>query len=170
MNKRLIFLLLPLLLTASTLSSCEAQDSALIRIEGSVYGPDGTPLQDTLIRLWGFYLEGETLTNSTGHYELFATTTEASCQLYVHYDDPETEGYDLLPTLRRLSTSEDLNVSIDFTLKPAATVLIKGQLKPMESTKMITKHALEVVDPLTGNVLQFGEYRLVYGTGMNVQV
>jgi hypothetical protein len=163
------FLFLALLLTASTIGFCQAQESASIQIEGFVYRPDGTPLQGASVRLWGFYLEREAQTDSEGHYELQAITTEVSCQLFVFYDDPDTEGFDLLPAQKHLTTVEDLNASIDFTLEPAATVWVTGQLKPMESTSRINRYALEVVDPYSGHVIQSGEYRLVYGTGMNVQ-
>jgi len=169
MTKYHRFFLFALLLTASTIGLSEAQESASIQIEGFVYGPDGTPLQDASVRLWDFYLEGEAQTDSEGHYELQATTTEASCQLFVFYDDPGTEGYDLLPAQRRLSTSEDLNASIDFTLEPGATVWVTGQLKPMEATSRINKYSLEAVDPSTVALLQSGEFSLRYGTGMNVQ-
>jgi hypothetical protein len=169
MAKYTQILLLVLLLTASTIGICEAQESASIQIEGFVYRPDGSPLQDASIRLWGFYLEGEVQTDSEGHYKLQATTTEASCQLFVFYDDPDTEGFDLLPGQKHLSTVEDLNASLDFTLKPATTVRVTGQLKPMESTSRINRYTLEVVDPYSGSVIQSEEYRLIYGTGMNVQ-
>ena len=169
MTKHHRILLIALLLMASTIGLSEAQETASIKIEGFVYRPDGTPLQDASVRLWGFYLEGEAQTDPEGYYELRATTTEASCQLFVFHDDPDSEGYDLLPAQKGLSTGEDLNASVDFTLEPAATVRITGQLKPMESTRKINRYALEVVDPSTGAPIQSGEYRLRYGTGMNVQ-
>ena len=169
MAKHRRLLLLALLFTASTIGLSEAQESASIQIEGFVYRPDGTPLQDASVRLWGFYLEGEAQTDSEGYYELHVTTTETSCQLFVFYDDPDTEGYDLLPAQKHLSTNEDLKVSVDFTLEPAASVWVTGQLKPMESTSRVSKYSLEVVDPSTEAVIKFGEYSLRYGTGMNVQ-
>jgi len=134
-------LLIALFLVASTIRLSEAQETASIKIEGFVYKPDGTPLRDASVRLWGFYLEGEVQTDSEGYYELQATTTEASCQLFVFYDDPDVEGYDLLPAQKSLSTGEDLNASVDFTLEPAATVWVTGQLKPMESTSRINRYA-----------------------------
>jgi protocatechuate 3,4-dioxygenase beta subunit len=70
MAKYTQILLLVLLLTTSTIGICEAQESASIQIEGFVYRPDGSPLQDASIRLWGFYLEGEVQTDSEGHYKL----------------------------------------------------------------------------------------------------
>jgi hypothetical protein len=169
LGKRRVVLLLTALLATSLIGLGEAWGSASVSVEGFVHGPSGEPLQNASIRLWGFYLEAETTTDSMGHYELSATTTQVSCQLYAFYDDPDTDGYDLLPSQSRLDTGEDATLSANFTLRPAATVRVTGQLKPVESTRKITKYAFEVVDALDGRVIELGEYRLTYGTGMNVQ-
>ena len=169
MERRYAVPLLAMLLAPSLLGLCGAEDQASIQIEGFVHGPDGAPLQNASIRLWGYYLEAEAFTDSEGHYELSATLEETSCQLYAFYDDPDTIGYDLLPSQKRLSTSDDSTMSINFTLQHAATVYVTGQFKPVESTTKIRKFALEVVDPVDGRTIQFGDYGLIYGTGMNVQ-
>jgi hypothetical protein len=169
LGKRRAVLLLTALLATSLIGLGEAWGSASVSVEGFVHGPSGEPLQNASIRLWGFYLEAETTTDSMGHYELSATTTQVSCQLYAFYDEPDTDGYDLLPSQSRLDTGEDATLSANFTLRPAATVRVTGQLKPVESTRKITKYAFEVVDALDGRVIELGEYRLTYGTGMNVQ-
>ena len=169
LGKRRAVLLLTALLATSLIGLGEAQGSASVSVKGFVHGPNGDPVQNASIRLWGFYLEAETTTDSNGYYELSATTTEDFCQLYAFYDDPDTDGYDLLPSQRRLDTGEDTTLSINFTLQPAATVRVTGQLKPVESTRKITKYAFEVVDTLEGRVIELGEYRLTYGIGMNVQ-
>jgi hypothetical protein len=169
MARHHLILLLGLLIVVSTVVPCGAQEPVSISLEGYVYDSDGAPLQDASVRLWGFYLEGETITDSEGYYELQASTSETTCQLYVFHDDPETEGYDLLPGLESLVTLEDLDARFDFSLEPGATVRVTGQLKPMESTSKVNRYALEAVDPSTGTVIQSGDYRLVYGTGMNVQ-
>ncbi len=169
MGKHSAVVLLATLLAVSLIASCEAKESTSIRVEGFIHGPDGAPLQNAVVRLWGFYLEAEAFTDSRGYYELSATTTEISCQLYAFYDDLVTKGYDFLPSQKCISIGEDSTVSVNFTLPHAATVQVTGQLKPMESTKKITKFAFEVVDTVDGSTLQSGEYGLRYGTGMNVQ-
>jgi hypothetical protein len=169
LERRLAVPLLAMLIASSLISVCSADDEASVHVEGFVRGPDGAPLQNALLRLWGFYKEAEAYTDSEGHYVLDATTDEQSCQLYAFYDDPETTGYGLLPAQKRLQTDSDLTAYINFTLKLAATVNVTGQFKPMDSTTPIRKFALEVVDPVNGSTMQSGEYGLIYGTGMNVQ-
>ena len=129
LGKRRAVLLLAALLATSLIGPGGAQGSASVSVEGFVYGPSGEPLQNASIRLWGFYLEAETTTDSTGHYELSATTTQGFCQLYAFYDDPDTDGYDLLPFQRRLDTGEDTTLSVNFTLQPVATVRVTGRAR-----------------------------------------
>jgi hypothetical protein len=168
--KRLpIFLILAILLASTLIGAHGADDEASVHVEGFVRGPDGSPLHNASIRLWGFFLEAETSTDSYGHYELDAETDEKYCELYAFYDNPETPGYDLLPSQRRLETGLDLSAYVNFTLAPAATVYVIGQFKPMDSTIQIRKNALEVVDPTDGATMKSGEYAMIYGTGMNVQ-
>jgi len=140
-----------------------------IRLEGFVRGPDGTPLQNASILLWGFDLEAEASTDQNGHYTLRASTDEATCTLYAFYDDPETRGVDLLPATHLVRTGSDVIEQVNFTLLPAATIVVIGQLRPIESARDIRSYAFEVVDPESGRVLRLGDYALVYGTGMNVQ-
>ena len=169
MERRLAVPLLVMLLASSLIGFVEANGEASVHVEGFVHGPDGSPLRNASILLWGFHLEAETSTDPLGHYELDAKTDELSCQLYAFYDDPETPDYDLMPGQRRLPTDSDLTTHVNFTLEPAVTVYVTGQFKPMDSTIQIRKFALEVVDPVDGSILKSGEYSMIYGTGMNVQ-
>ncbi|MDH5199716.1 MAG: hypothetical protein OEW93_02410, partial [Candidatus Bathyarchaeota archaeon] len=168
--KRLpVFPILAILLASTLIGAHGADDEASVHVEGFVRGSDGSPLQNASIRLWGFFLEAETSTDNYGRYELDAETDEKYCELYAFYDDPETPGYDLLPSQRRLETGTDLNAYVNFTLMPAATVYVTGQFKPMDSTIQIRKYALEVVDQADGAAMKSGDYAMIYGTGMNVQ-
>jgi hypothetical protein len=163
-------LLLAAFLATSLIGPCEAQESVSVSVEGFVNGPNGEPLQNASLRLRTWVLEAEVFTDSRGHYELSAATTAPGLiQLYAFYDDPDTDGYDLLPSQRRLDTGEDMMLNVNFTLQPAATVRVTGELKPVEFTRKVTGYAFEVVDSLDGRIIEFGEYRLIYGTGMHVQ-
>jgi hypothetical protein len=140
-----------------------------IQLEGFVHGADETPINNASILLWGFQLEAETFTDQLGHFAVNASTDETVCTLYAFYDDPDTPGVDLLPSAKIVRTISDISEQINFTLVPAATINIIGQLRPVESTNYIRKYAFEVVDPSTEVLILIGDYKLVYGTGMNVQ-
>jgi hypothetical protein len=135
-----------------------------VEIDGYVRGPDGEPLQGARLRLWGSALEGETTTDHAGYFSLEASTRESDCTLYALYDDPETPGVDLLPEARKVDTSERVVARFNFTLAPAATVVLTGQLRPVEVSKDVSWYMYKVVDPGTAEVLFSGECALVYGT------
>ncbi len=164
-----VFPILAILLASTMIGAYGADNEVLVHVEGFVRGPDGSPLHNASIHLWGFFLEAEVSTDRDGRYELEAETDEKYCELYAFYDDPKTKGCDLLPSQRRLETGSDLTAYINFTLEPAATVYVTGQFKPMDSTIQIRKYALEVVDQVDGATMKSGGYAMIYGTGMNVQ-
>ncbi|MCW3978566.1 MAG: hypothetical protein NWF12_02350, partial [Candidatus Bathyarchaeota archaeon] len=62
-----------------------------------------------------------------------------------------------------------VEAQMNFSLAPAATVMVTGHLRPVESARYIRGYSYEVVDPEEGDVLRFEGYTLIYGTGMNVQ-
>jgi hypothetical protein len=135
-----------------------------VEIDGYVRSPDGEPLQDARLRLWGSVLEGEATTDHAGYFSLEASTRESDCVLYALYDDPETPGVDLLPEARKVDTSDRVVNRFNFTLAPAATVVLTGQLRPVEVSKDVLWYMYKVVDPGTAEVLFSGECALVYGT------
>jgi len=140
-----------------------------VDIDGFVRDVDGNPVQNASILLWEFNLEAETTTDHRGYFALVASTDEPVCTLYAFYDDPETPGVDLLPSAESVKTDSDVQKQVNFTLVPAATVNIMGQIRPIESSTNIQRYAFEVVDPSRGNVLRVDGFNLIYGTGMNVQ-
>lgn len=162
-------LLLLLLLSASLSSPIRVEGRVSITVEGFVGDENGSPLENASINLWGYSLEAETTTDRHGRYELTATTDEPTCTLYAFFDDPETKGIDLLPAASHIRTSSDVRAQMNFSLAPAATVMITGHLQPVESARHIKGYSYEVVDPEEGDVLRFDDYTLIYGTGMNVQ-
>jgi len=162
----LLFALLILLYLTPTR---QAEGDSAVSLEGFVMDSHGEPVGDADIYLWGFYREGTTSTDDMGHYTIEASVDETSCTLYAFYDDPDTPGIDLMPASVAISTTEDVQRIINFTLLPAATVRVEGQIRPIKSTSSISKYAFEVVDPETGAVQRIDDYTLVYGTGMNVQ-
>ena len=160
--------LLALLVIASMLTLFPSVVGASdIRLEGFVFDPNGSPVQGASIRLWGLRLEGETVTDLDGFYILFAQTNEVMCKLYAFFDDPETLAVELMPTAHSIETSGDVAEQINFTLTQAATLAMRGQLRRIGSTSVITSDAFEVIDPSTGMIMKFGDYQLIYGTGLD---
>jgi hypothetical protein len=172
-EKRNVVLLLAALLTTSLINLVEVQGRGSVNIEGFVNGPNGEPLKNASLRLWRYEILRESrydvwtevFTDSRGHYELSVLTYWDDTLLYAFYDDPDTDGYDFLPSRKRLETEEEANLSVNFTLLPAATVRVTGELNPVESKRQITDYDFEVIDTLDGWVIELGEYRLIYGTG-----
>jgi len=147
----------------------QVEGDSVVSLEGFVVDSHGEPVGDADIHLWDLYRKGTTSTDDSGHYAIEVSTDEASCTLYAFYDDPDTPGIDLMPASVSISTTEDVQRMINFTLLPAATVYVEGQIRPIKSTSAISKYAFEVVDPETGIVRRIDDYSLVYGTGVNVQ-
>ncbi len=143
--------------------------SASVQVEGVVNGPDGAPLPGAKILLWGYNLEAETITDDEGQFQIGVQTTESTCTLYAFYDDPSSDGFEYMPYALGITTDSDVEELLEIVLQPAATILVVGQLRPMESTSNILTKAFEVVDPEDGHVLSYGAFSLIYGTGMNVQ-
>jgi len=158
-----------LLLAVALLHIPQAESGTSIQLDGFVRRADGTLLRNVSILLWGFDLEVETITDQRGYYSLKAMTGEPTCTLYAFYDDPETPGVDLLPAACNIGTASDAYEQVNFTLIPAATIVIVGQLRPVESVRDVRSYSFEVIDPKGGKVIHFGDYFLVYGTGMNVR-
>jgi len=176
-ERRNLVFLLALLLATSLIDLVKVHGQDSVHVDGFVNGPNGEPLKNASIRLWRYQIKRErtydmaqeVFTDLRGYYELSMPTYRADTQLYAFYDDPDTDGYDFLPSQKRLDTKEEATLCVNFTLLPAATVRVTGELKPVDSTMKITEFDFEVIDTLDGRIIEFGEYRLIYGTGMNVQ-
>ncbi|UCD45489.1 MAG: ABC transporter permease [Candidatus Bathyarchaeota archaeon] len=134
-----------------------------IHLEGFVLGSDGSPLQGATILLWGLHLEGDATSDQSGYFSLKASTDEETCMMYAYLDDPATPGVDMMPAVRSIATTGDLAEQVNFTLVHAATVHVRGQLRYIESTNVITKYAFEVMDPTTGAVMRVDDHALIYG-------
>jgi len=139
-----------------------------LRVNGFVRDPDGTPVQNASIRLWGTDLEAEAFADRTGYYSLETSVDGSVHALYAFFDDPGTPGFDLLPS-STLLTAGSMSAQINFTLTRAATLVIEGQLRPVESTQDIKNVAFDVVDPESHTMLYSGNYTLRYGTGRSAQ-
>ena len=134
-----------------------------VAVEGYVVDQAGVPLGGARLILYGSSLVGEATTGPDGHYRLEADTSTARLTLYATYDDPGTENYDCLPQARLLAGAE--SYAADFTLSPAATIQMTGQIKPVETTNTIRFYTVSALDPSTGDRLKSGDLTLEYGSG-----
>ncbi len=132
-------------------------------VEGFVHDVDGNPLEGARIVLWRSRVRDQATTDADGHYTLSPSYYSRSCTVYVFYDDPGTGGYDFLPSARSYGDLGDVEGLENFTLHPAATVELQGQLRPVEFSSEVSEYAFSVVDPVYGALLRYGDCALIYG-------
>ena len=151
-----------LALALTLLAGTPTAHGSPVTVEGLVADQVGAPLSGARLILYGSSLVAEAETGPDGHYMLEADTSTARLTLYAAYDDPDTEGYDLLPEARLLQGGSN---TINFTLLPAATVQMVGQIKPVETTSTIRFYTVSALNPSTGEMLKSGDLDLEYGSG-----
>jgi hypothetical protein len=134
-----------------------------VAVEGYVVDQAGAPLGGARVILYGSSLVAEATTSPDGHYRLEANPSTARLTLYATYDDPDTGNYDCLPQARLLAGAD--SYAADFTLPPAATIQMTGQIKPVETTSTIRFYTVSALDPSTGDRLKSGDLILEYGSG-----
>ena len=150
--------LLILVCTCLPSARCASPD-----VEGYVHDAEGNPIEGARIILWRSRVRDETSTDAEGRYALSTSYYSRSCTVYAFYDDPRTGGYDFLPSARSYGDLEDLEGLENFTLRPAATVEVQGQLRPVEFSSEVTEYAFSVVDPVYGALLRYDDCGLIYG-------
>ena len=126
-------------------------------VEGFVHDVDGNPLEGARIVLWRSRVRDQATTDAEGHYTLSTSYYSRSCTVYAFHDDPGTEGYDFLPSARSYGDLGDVEGLENFTLHPAATVELQGQLRPVEFSSEVSEYAFSVVDPVYGALLRLGD-------------
>jgi len=133
-----------------------------VSVEGYVVDQAGAPLSGARLILYGTSAIAEATAGTDGHYRLDADTSATRLTLYAACDDPDNEGYDCVPQARLLTGAEGYDAN--FTLLPAATVQMVGQIKPVETTITIRFYTVTALDPSTGNRLTSGDLDLEYGS------
>ena len=133
-----------------------------VAVEGYVVDQAGAPLGGACVILYGSSLVTEAETSPDGHYRLEADASTARLTLYAAYDDPDTESYDCLPQARLLTDAD--SYAVNFTLQPAATIQMVGQIKPVETTSTIRFYTVSALSPSTGEGLKSGDLVLEYGS------
>ena len=81
--------------------------------------------------------------------------------IYAYYDDPLTPGFDYVPSMKNIQTPSSGKLSITFELWEGATMFLEGEAFYVEATEP-PKSSYSVLDPDSEEVIQFGEYALLY--------
>ena len=137
-----------------------------VRFYGFVRSNNGTPIDDAVIYLFGqdsFSSIKGTRSNSSGYYFLEAVINESPVSLHV-VSRNSTRIVNFMPATVEVSVEQNLTKQVNFTLGPAATVILRGRLTALESSESMRRYTYEVVDPINGSVLKDGGYKLVYGS------
>ena len=150
-----------LILTAMLWTPAHVQASQFT-LSGYVKDEQGGPLVGARILVRDGIRTHEAATDKDGYYQLAFEPTRDKASIYAVHGDPETGVYSHLPQLKEISTDGERKVN--FTLPPAATVVMVGQIKPVETTRTIRLYTVKALDPTTGAQLKAGNLTLIYGS------
>lgn len=131
-------------------------------LSGYVKDEQGGPLVGARILVRDGTRTHEAATDTDGYYQLTFEPTRDKASIYAVHGDPETGAYSHLPQLKEISTDGERRTN--FTLPPAATVVMAGQIKPVETTRTIRLYTVKALDPATGAQLKAGNLTLIYGS------
>ena len=88
--------------------------------------------------------------------------------IYAYHDDPQTPGFDYVPSMRRIETPFSGESNITFELWDGASIFLDGEALFIETTEP-AQSSYSILDPNSGKVIQLGEYALNYGEGTSSQ-
>lgn len=149
------------ILTATLWTPAHVQASQ-ITLSGYVEDEQGEPLMGTRVLVRDGVRAYESATDIDGYYQLVFEPSRDKASLYVVHGDPETGVYGYLPQMKEIRTDGERRVN--FSLAPAATVVMVGQIKPVETTRTIRLYTMTALDPATGDQLEAGNLTLIYGS------
>ena len=117
----------------------------------------GQPIENATIAVWEIRVTRErwrtktvttlkevTQTGSTGSYELFLDSDD-SYRVYAYYDDPHSPGYDYVPQFQSVAIEAEDIINLNFTLFPAASILVEGDLLFVDSSQPTEAFSFTVV-------------------------
>ena len=110
---------------------------------------------------WRKVFQGEV--DSNGYLVLELSGGE-SYIIYTYYDDPLTPGFDYVPSMKRIQTPSSGRLNITFELWEGATMFLEGEALFVETTET-PQLSYSVLEPDSGEAIQYGDYVLYYGEG-----
>jgi hypothetical protein len=109
---------------------------------------------------WIKVFQGEADPN--GSFVIELPIERAGYILYAYYDAPSTPGFDYVPSRKRISASLSGKVNATLELWDGASLLLDGEAF-FADTAETPKSSYLVLEPSSGELMQFGEYPLRYG-------
>ena len=102
-------------------------------------------------------------TDENGFFEL---NLEADSEhiIIAYNDDPDTPGFDFVPSIKKILPSSYDNRQLKFSLWDGASVQVQEEAFFIESTS-IPESTYEICDPITMEVIPPGEQAIQYGDG-----
>ena len=172
-GKRVVVsLYLPLILVILILGlapSSAASEEEPITLTGLVLDFETRqPIDNATVTVWeGYFLVAKEYTNDLG---IFTTQVPGghNYRIYIYSENLSTLGWDYLPAFEEvLSPTGSVNLTVE--LRPGASVIIGNDIEFLDLTSSVTTYTWEVRDPESGETLDIGGYRPVYGTAEEVQ-
>ena len=163
MNKA-AFLAIFLFLLSIGFSVFQAHAEASIYINGTVLdATTGQPINNALVELRKATTRpdelqkiGNMTTDTSGSF-IFTVKAGDDYYILVHYDDPETRGFDYAPVFKSITATE--NVALSLRLHPAASIVFVGDLLFVEVVKPSSYFSYTILGNGSGE-----EYLQSYGT------
>ena len=163
-RRRGILLAALLLLLFGSIHSAAGASAASLR--GIVLDEDRSPVEGAAVSAWlGRELSASGSTRADGRFDL-EVEPGSLYAVYILADDNVTAGIDYLPSQAEAEPDGD---ELEFTLAPAASLVIEGDLQFVESEEMPLSVVYSVLDPDTGGIMEISGLPLVYGSGPESQ-
>ncbi|GAH86806.1 unnamed protein product, partial [marine sediment metagenome] len=121
------------------------------------------PIDNASVKVW--YNQVLTAHGDTNDLGLFTVQVPADrdYRIYAYADDPCTKGWDYLPALKEvLPQTDGFNLTLE--LKPGASVIIDHDIQFLDTTTSVKTYTFEVRNRTSGEILDIGGYKPVYGT------
>jgi ABC-type lipoprotein release transport system permease subunit len=158
------FPLILVIFISGMIPSIASLDEGRITLRGQVLDfKTKTPIDNATVKIWeNRVLRGQNYTDALGVFSI-QLPRDRNYRIYICADSPDTPGWDYLPALREFPL---LKSSVNFTveLRLGASVAIDHDIQFVDSTSAITLYTYEVRDLTSGDTLDIGGYRLIYGT------
>ncbi len=132
---------------------------AVEQFSGVVKDSKGFPIPGAMVTcVKGTVLVSQVKADDSGRFNIQLILGEANT-LLAYADNPQTPGWDYVPSLARIDPTV---ITYDFTLQPAASIVLKGDMQFVESENLPTIITFTVTD-IDGKQLNPSGFLLSFG-------